>query len=463
MTTVLQRIAAQLSSRKHFSETAIERAIDAVADTFGCMIAGAGDPAVTGVTAAFASEIAGGGSAWLVAGGGAPSSIAALVNGTAAHALDFDDNFHPARAHASAVLVPALLATVAAGRPVSGGAFLSAYLAGLDAQAAVGFGVNPSHYNRGWHGTATVGAIGAAAGVAQLLGASEEETAQAMSLAASLACGPKGQFGTLAKPLHAGIAARNAVEAARLAIAGIGGRLDILERPQGFLDLFGGDDPRAWTDLRPEPAHIIERRGLVTKRHPCCASTHRAIDALLELKRDYGLTADDILSIDTKVGVSAFRNLAYAEPADEMQARFSMQYCLATAFLNGSVSLGDFTRSAVSRPDVRMLAKRITMESYSADEEKGNERLPHIVTVRLSDGTTLRRQRLHAKGSVEDPLSTQDRREKFEDCLKWGNRQPGCDLYARLRRLNEAADLWTELGMANHSRKAELLAGPETV
>jgi 2-methylcitrate dehydratase PrpD len=146
-----------------------------------------------------------------------------------------------------------------------------------------------------------------------------------------------------------------------------------------------------------------------------------------------------------------------------MQARFSMQYCLATAFLNGSVSLGDFTRSAVSRPDVRMLAKRITMESYSADEERGNERLPHIVTVRLSDGTTLRRQRLHAKGSVEDPLSTQERREKFEDCLKWGNRQPSCDLYARLRRLNEAADLWTELGMTNHSRKAELLAGPKAV
>ncbi|WP_439616744.1 MmgE/PrpD family protein [Shinella sp.] len=433
MTSLLPEIARRLSLRTTFSETAIEHARDAVIDTLGCMIAGAHDSAVQAVVDAFRDELSSGGDCWLVTGGAAPSSLAALVNGTAAHALDFDDNFHPARAHASAVLVPALLAV--AGAAVSGRHFLEAYLTGLEAQAAVGFGVNPSHYNRGWHGTSTVGTIGAAAGVARLLGAGIEQTAQAMSLATSMACGPKGQFGTPAKPLHAGIAARNAVEAARLALAGSAGRLDILERPQGFLDLFGGDEPRGWSDWPMEDAHIIETRGLVTKRHPCCASTHRAIDALLDLKREHGLTAADIVRIETKVGLSAVRNLVYREPENGMQARFSMHYCLATALVNDGLSLKDFEPSALHRPQIQALMSRIEMTSYTAEEERGHERLPHLVTVTLKNGTVLHHARLHAKGSREDALDADQRRRKFADCLEWGGYRADNRLYDRLLAL----------------------------
>ncbi len=434
MTSILPEIARRLSLRTTFSETAMERARDAVIDTLGCMIAGAHDPAVQAVVDAFRDKLSSGGDCWLVTGGAAPSSLAALVNGTAAHALDFDDNFHPARAHASAVLVPALLAVASAGR-TSGRHFLEAYLTGLEAQAAVGFGVNPSHYNRGWHGTSTVGTIGAAAGVARLLGAGIEQTAQAMSLATSMACGPKGQFGTPAKPLHAGIAARNAVEAARLAFAGSAGRLDILERPQGFLDLFGGDEPRGWADWHPEDAHVIETRGLVTKRHPCCASTHRAIDALLDLKREYNLTAADIARIETKVGLSAVRNLVYREPENGMQARFSMHYCLATALVHDGLSLKDFEPSALHRPQIQVLMDRIEMISYTAEEERGHERLPHLVAVTLKNGTVLRHVRLHAKGSREDALDADQRRRKFADCLQWGGHRTDDGLYDRLLAL----------------------------
>ncbi|MGJ7042018.1 2-methylcitrate dehydratase PrpD [Shinella sp. BE166] len=435
MTSLLPEIARRLSLRTTFSEIAMERARDAVIDTLGCMIAGASDPAVQAVAGAFGGELSASGNHWLVIGGAAPSSLAALVNGTAAHALDFDDNFHPARAHASAVLVPALLAVAGAGHATSGRRFLEAYLTGLEAQAAVGFGVNPSHYNRGWHGTSTVGTIGAAAGVARLLGAGIEQTAQAMSLATSIACGPKGQFGTPAKPLHAGIAARNAVEAARLALAGSAGRLDILERPQGFLDLFGGDEPRGWADWHPEDAHVIETRGLVTKRHPCCASTHRAIDALLDLKHEHNLTAADIVRIETKVGLSAIRNLVYREPENGMQARFSMHYCLATALVNDGLSLKDFEPSALHRPQIQALMSRIEMTSYTAEEERGHERLPHHVTVTLKDGTVLRHARLHAKGSREDALDADQRRRKFADCLEWGGYDADDHLYDRLLAL----------------------------
>jgi 2-methylcitrate dehydratase PrpD len=418
MTGILLDISSQLFHRGAFSSTALERATDAVIDTLGCMIAGAGDASVKAVVKAFQPQSAGG-SRLLVTGDTTSASIAALVNGTAAHALDFDDNFHPARAHASAVLVPALIAVTGTDRPISGHDFLKAYLTGLEAQAAVGFGVNPSHYNRGWHGTSTVGAIGAAAGVARLLGASIEEMAQAMSLATSMACGPKGQFGTLAKPIHAGIAARNAVEAAMLAISGAAGRLDILERSQGFLDLFGGDEARGWSDWRLDETSIIESRGLVTKLHPCCASTHRAIDALLDLVRENALKPDDIVAIDTKVGISAVKNLAYPSPTDAMQARFSMQYCLAVALEKGALTLADFTDAALDNPERQVLMRRISMHAYTAAEERGHERLSHIVTLTLRNGAVLQKERLYANGALEMPLNLQQKRVKFGNCLAW--------------------------------------------
>ena len=447
MTSVLLDIAGRLTSRTRFSAKAIGLARDAVLDTLGCMIAGAQDASVKAVADAFASDMPGNGQHRLITGGRAIPSLAAFINGTAAHALDFDDNFHPARAHASAVLVPALLAVIGPDRPVSGRQLLEAYLTGLEAQASVGFGLNPSHYNRGWHGTSTVAAIGTAAGVAHLLGADTERTAQAMSLAASMASGPKGQFGSLAKPMHAGIAARNAVEAAKLALAGAAGRLDILERPQGILDLFGGDEPRDWHDWRPDDAHIIETRGLVTKRHPCCASTHRAIDALQDLVREHDLSAGDVEHIDVKVGLSAARNLAYPEPINEMQARFSMQYCLATALVNGSLSLADFSGSHHLRAPALMTRMRsIAMQSYSAEEERGHERLPHLVTVTLRDGRRLTASRLHAKGAAEDPLGADERKAKFVDCMAWAGNTAGDASYAHAAAMLDGDDIWRALG-----------------
>lgn len=118
---------------------------------------------------------------------------------------------------------------------------------------------------------------------------------------------------------------------------------------EGFLDLFGGADPTGWDALSWDESHIIETRGLVTKLHQCCASTHRAIDVSLDLKNQHGFSLDQIQHIETKVGRSAVDNLAYPEPVDEMQARFSMQYCLATALLQGGLSLSDFTSGAICR------------------------------------------------------------------------------------------------------------------
>ncbi|MBZ9792176.1 MmgE/PrpD family protein, partial [Rhizobium sp. 3T7] len=129
---------------------------------------------------------------------------------------------------------------------------------------------------------------------------------------------------------------------------------------------------------------------------------------------------------------SAGRNLAYPDPTDEMQARFSMQYCLATAFLKGSLSLSDFTRQEVWRPEIREFMPRIEMQSYSAEEERGVERLPHVVTVTTRGGRILNKSHLHAKGSLVAPMSVQERKFKFMDCLRWGNREVFDGFYYRL-------------------------------
>lgn len=437
MPSAIERIADWSGSRPAFSPLARLRAHHAIADTVGCMLAGIGDQATQAVREAFASGIGPEGAAAVAGGGRATEAIAALVNGTAAHALDYDDNFRPGITHASAVLVPALLA-VAQGRAASGLSFVDAYLIGLEAQAAVGRGINPAHYTIGWHATSTVGAIGTAAGTAWLMGLDAAGIARAMSVAASMAAGPKGQFGTPAKPLHAGLAARNAVDAAALAEAGMTGRLDILECPMGIAELFGDDSVAGWERMVLASPHVIESDGLTPKRHPCCGSTHNTVDAILDLKAEHRFGAGDVEAVDTLVGIANVRNLAYPDPQDEMQARFSMHYCVALALLQDRLSLADFTPEAVGRPEIRRLLPLTTMRAYDKSEEAAG-RQPHRVTIRLKDGRLLKAERLEARGSIAVPFDDADRQAKFADCCAG---MPGAAaLYARLTDIDAAADL----------------------
>lgn len=412
----LEVIAAWCASPHGFSAAARQSARYAISDTIGCMLAGASDRATQSVRTAFSREIGTRGAAGVVGGDRAPAAIAALVNGTAAHALDFDDNFHGGTTHASAVLVPALLA-MGERMGASGAAVIEAYLIGLEAQAAIGGGMNPSHYTAGWHSTSTVGCIGTAAATAWLRGLDQAGIAAAMSIAASMASGIKGQFGTPVKPLHAGLAARNAVDAALLAGSGMTGRMDILESSQGFLKLYGGPDPRGWHDLAFGPDSIIETIGLATKCHPCCGSTHRAIDMVLDLKAKHGFVAADVAGIEVLVAIAHARNLAFPAPRDEAEARFSMNYCLAVALLQDRLTLADFTPAGVQREEVRALLSLTRMSTYSPAQERSTTgRLPHELTLQLRDGTELRETRLAARGTLALPLDAADRQNKFHDC-----------------------------------------------
>lgn len=441
MTSAIETIAVWSHSAAAFSPLARRRAIEAITDTIGCMVAGVDDFSTRAVRGAVAAQISATGESPVIGGGRAPAATAALVNGTAAHALDYDDNFHPAISHASAVLVPALLSAAAPLR-VSGRALVDAYLVGLEAQAAVGFGVNPSHYTVGWHSTSTCGAIGTAAGVSRLMGLDADATARAMSIAVSTASGIKGQFGTPAKPFHAGMAARNAVEAGAFGSAGLSGRLDILEAPQGFRDLFGGPDAIGWDAMALGSPLAIESHGVIPKRHPCCGSTHYVVDMVLDLRAQHGFTATDVASLDCLVGIANARNLSYADPQDEMQARFSMHYCVALALSQDRIGLADFTLAQIARPEIRRLLTLTTMTARSREEElAASGRLPHEVVIRLKDGSELKAERSYAKGSIADPFDDNDRAAKFADCCARLGGDATAELFGALARLDDQPDL----------------------
>ncbi|MFN4100694.1 MAG: MmgE/PrpD family protein [Pararhodobacter sp.] len=446
MPAILDEIVVRASDTALQTAAARQAAQEAIADTFACMIAGQTDGAVRAVRAGLARGGVVDGPCTVIGGGSAPAPVAAMINGTAAHALDFDDNFSPALSHASAVLVPALLAAGEL-RGSTGDDLIRAYLVGLEAQALVGQGVQRHHYTTGWHATSTVGMIGTAAGVGWLLGLDRAGMVQAMSLGVSMAAGVKGQFGTPAKPFHAGMAARNAVDAALLAAGGLTGRRDILEAPQGFGALFNGGHETRWAI--PDGPHIIETEGLAPKLHPCCGSTHYAIDMVMDLRRAHGFNAADVASVHVVVGLANYRNLPYPDPQDEMQARFSMQYCLARALTQPVLGLADFTPDAIRDPAIRSLLSLTMMAPLDPEEERASARPCHRITVTLTSGQVLQAQRAYARGTRAEPFSPSERHAKFLDCV---TRHLGAD---------GAEQAWQALcRLEEHPAPARFLAGP---
>lgn len=352
---------------------------------------------------------------------------AALVNGTAAHALDFDDNFDPAKAHATAVLAPAILA-LGEQEGASGRACLDAYIAGLQILGRVGQGVNPPHRNRGWHATATVGAIGAAAAAARLLRLPAAQAGHALSLATSMAAGFMSQFGTMAKPLHAGLAAKSGIMAASLARSGVDAGKDTFDGATGMNRLMVGPD---YEQLRDHLTHIehgqnlrfetenpgepllILANGFRVKRFPNCGSAHRAMDGVLELREAHDFTAEEVVAIDVHAPRTHLDNLMYPDPQDALQAKFSLEYGVAVALLSGDCTLADFTDGMVRRPGVRALYARI--HRYPVDKAEGE--FPTRVTITLTNGRKLETAVPMPVGSLAAPFTTEQYWRKFHGCL----------------------------------------------
>lgn len=406
-------------------DEALESAHRQFIDVLGVTIAGAPEPATLAVLETVRGWGAGPSTAILQSARLAPP-WAALVNGTAAHALDFDDNFDPAKAHATAVLAPAILA-LAEAEGASGRQCLDAYIAGLQILGRVGQGVNPAHRNRGWHATATVGAIGTAAACARLLSLDAQTAAHAISISTSMAAGFMSQFGTMTKPLHAGLAAKSGVMAASLARAGIDAGKDTLDGPTGMNRLMVGPDYEQLRDtlthvehgqnLRFETVNIgdpllILSSGFRVKRFPICGSAHRAMDGVLSLKQRYEITSDQVVAIDIYAPVSHLNNLMYSDPQDALQAKFSLEYGVAGALVTGNSTLADFTDEAAMRPEIRALYPRI--HRHPVDKAEGE--FPTEVHITLADGRTVSESIAMPAGSLAAPFTLAQVWAKFDGC-----------------------------------------------
>ena len=371
---------------------------------------------------------------------------AALANGTAAHALDFDDMCFVSLAHPSAPLVPAI---IAAGELVgaTGRAILDAYVVGFEIQARLGRLMNPRHYQRGWHCTSTLGVMSAAAGASRLLSLDAIATANALAIAASSASGLKENFGTMVKPLHAGQAARDGVMAALLAKGGMTASDKAIDGPQGYLHAL--DSERE--DLDREIADLGRRwevldSGITVKLYPSCAGTHPALDAILDLRAEHGFSADDIDRIDVDVDPIVPTILIYDRPASALEAKFSLPFCAAAACVFGRVGIDTFASAALQDGRVAVLMSRVAMR---VDDEigRGKPALTEArVRITLKDGRTLTKDAHGARGYPANPASAADLEAKFLGCasrvMELGRARV---LYQRLAGL-ESADTVTSLG-----------------
>ena len=389
-------------------------AIDGMRDVLGCILAGAGEDVPRKVAAAAGRW--GGGAAHVIGTGLAlPAPWAALVNGAAAHVLDYDDTFEPLSGHATAVLVPAILA-LAEQEGSSGPDILDALVVGLEVMACVGRGVNPKHYALGWHATSTIGAVGAAGACARLLRLDAAQARDALSLSVSMAAGMRMQLGADAKSVHAGLAAKAGIVAATLAAEGVGGAPEALEGQWRFVELFAGR-PAPDGAMAPPSGNAplaIEQPGLSFKAYPTCAATHLSLDALLALRAREGFGPDDIAAIESDLPITWRRNLMHDDPRTGMQARFSMTYGLAAAVVQGGVTPADFEGDAIFRPALRAVMPRISMRGLP--EAETGPPPATTLTIRLRDGRVLTDTRSERRGSAALPLTEAEQAAKFRDC-----------------------------------------------
>lgn len=353
--------------------------------------------------------------------------FAALVNGAAGHALDLDDNFDPPKAHATTVLAPAIFAL---GEEIgaSGAQAIDAYIVGLQIMGRVGQGVNPAHRNRGWHATATVGALGAAAACARLLKLDARQSANAISIATSMSAGFMSQFGTMTKPLHAGLAAKAGVMAASFAGDGLTAGMDTLDGRTGMNRLMVGPDYEALRDAITHPEHgqvlrfetekvgeplLITEHGYRVKRFANCGASHRSMDAILDLKAEHGFTPEDVARVDVHLPRVHFNNLMYADPRNGLQSKFSFPHCLSLCLYQDRIGLDDFTDDAARRPEIRALYPLIHL--HPVDKLEGE--FPTTVEIGLKDGRTLSATRQWPKGSKAMPFTMAEYWEKYEACV----------------------------------------------
>lgn len=438
-------------------------AVRAFIDTIAVAIAGAHEPVVSGtrnVLLPGAHQPNGEyGATLLTSGEKVPASQAAMINGTAGHALDFDDHLSDVNGHPSVVLVPAILAS-AEENALSGAALLEAYVIGHQVMCAVASAlpVRP-HWAHGWHATQTVGVIGVAAAIARLEGLTIGETRSALGIAASMAAGSRQNCGFGVKPLHAGMAASNGLLAARYAAAGVDADPNQLEAPLGYFHVFGLDSDLSKVDEVLAERWTVTTRGMNVKRYPACYAVHPAGDAALSLG---SLDPIAIERIHITVQPTGLTGPIHHRPVTGNQSKFSIEYTVAAALVDGKLDLETFTDAHVSDPLIQSLIPKVTTaESVEPPEGPADyEKWYATVEVTTTDGRSSIARMNMPHGYNTDPLTDDELDRKFVQCLQVpGTAWDATDMLARLKDLPHATDVRDLLALASRRNNTQIV-GP---
>lgn len=386
------------------------------------------------------------------------SSDAAMVNGTSGHADDYDDtqlSTSPDRIYGLMThpAVPVLAAALAVGETVgcSGRDLLNSFIAGFEVECKIAETIKPDHYRRGFHTTGTIGAFGAFAASGRLLELGEMELRHALGIVASLTSGIRVNFGTMTKPLHAGMAASNGVIASMLAMRGFTADENALDGRWGFMEILGhGSDPELMMGKMGKPYALVHP-GATFKMYPCGCLGQPSMDAMMEVVVEEDLKPEDVREVRLRAGPNILEPLRYSKPVTGLQAKFSLNFALASILLRRRAGLREYTTEFVTSSEVVDVMGRVRTIHDPKIASMGVEKMRSILEVELVDGRVVRKTAEEYRGTPEKPFLGHEVDEKFMECASFKmDEVQARELLGVIRRLEKAPDL---------SELTDLLAG----
>src|SRR5947208_5725953 len=355
-----------------------------------------------------------------------PLRFAALANGIFIHADDYDDtqlSVAPDRVyglltHPTVAVLPPAFALAELNR-YTGRELMLAYHIGVEVECKIAEAISPRHYGDGFHTTGTIGSFGSVAACAKLLGLDAKRTANALGIAAAEAGGLRNNFGSMTKPFHAGHAAENGVVAADLASIGWTASEEILEARHGWFHAAGGGfDPRAIMNRLAKP-WTFRDPGVSIKPFPSGSLTHPAMGQMLRLARENHVQAVNVDKVDMGGNSAMMAALIHHRPENSLQAKFSMEFCMAILLLDRKAGLTEFTDPVVRRPDVQQLLRRVNFYVDPDAEKAGLNKMTSIIKIHMKDGKTILGRAEVAKGHPANPMSYEDEADKFGGCAEF--------------------------------------------
>ena len=358
--------------------------------------------------------------------------FAAFANGIAVHADDYDDTQLAVRkdrvygllTHPTAPCLPAALA-VAEQLDRGGRDFALAYNLGVEVESKISEAMSPRHYQHGFHSTATCGVFASASAAARLHGLDVPRTRRALAIAASQAGGLRENFGTMTKPFHAGRAAEAGIVAADLAAAGWTAADGILESPRGFFQAHGGGFALDALSGRLGDPWTFADPGISIKPHPSGSLTHPGMTRMLELILEHDIHAEEVERVKVGTNHNMPNALIHHRPTDELQAKFSMEFCMAILLLRRRGGLAEFTDEVVNSSEVREMIRRVEFGVHPEAEAAGYDKMTTIIDIRLRDGRTISGRADFGKGSPANPMSYDEVAEKFAGCAAFAGWDEG--------------------------------------